>query len=318
MATLTINVSNIPGVLSLYSKVQIKHYTGSDTPPEILDLSYYEDLATGIDIVNSRTDVSDVNLNLTYSQYYFEDPLGTDSDYYISRYSNSDDTVYSAWSLPIQASSDGFDYNPLFPSEVQYSAADNLVIKKLRLLVGDPTDLVRLHGEEDLPNLHSDRKVFELSDKGWPYSIRLFNTQYTSYTNPSVNGYKYLRFNTSIDSSVTTISGIDTTVDVWYTTFRFSDKQLMDAYDNCLPPSPLTTTNCTQDIYLMQTAYDLLSSEAWELAVGDGAEIADTRDTYNPASGLTARDKLLARLKKQLDDAVKARRFVGMGGVRID
>lgn len=92
----------------------------------------------------------------------------------------------------------------------------------------------------------------------------------------------------------------------------------MEAYDTCFPPAPLTTSNCTQDIYLLQTAYDLLNGESWELAIEDGSEIVDGRDTYNPSSGLLARDKLLARLKKQLDAAVKLRLFSSIGGVRID
>ncbi len=318
MTTLTVTVSNITGIIAIFSKVQLMRYIGTDTPPSIINILDYVTIDNGIDIVSSRNDVSDIFLSQTYNQYYFEDPTGTTSDWYISRYTNYDTTITSGWSTPIQGIDGVFNYDPLFSPEVAYTASDKLVINKLRLLVGDPTNLTRMHGEEALSSLHSDRRVFELADKGWPYSVMLFNTQYVTNTNPTVNGYKYLRFNTPLDTSVTTVSGVDVAIDIWYTSFRYSDKQLMDAYDTTTPPAPLTVANCTQDIYLMQTAYDILTSESWELAFEDGAEIADNRDTYNPSAGLSARDKLLARLKKQLDEAVKSKRFISVGGVRID
>ena len=318
MTTLTINVSNITGVLAVFSKVQLMRYIGTDTPSSIINILDYVTIDNGIDIINNLTDVSAVQLNTTYNQYYFEDPTGTTSDWYIIRYTNYDSTMFSGWSTALQGMEGIFDYDPLFSPEVLYTPADKLVINKLRLLVGDPTNLTRMHGEEALSSLHSDRRVFELADKGWPYSVMLFNTQYITNTNPTVNGYKYLRFNTPLDTSVTTVSGVDVAIDIWYTSFRYSDKQLMDAYDTTTPPAPLTVANCTQDIYLMQTAYDLLSNESWELAFEDGAEISDSRDVYNPSSGLLARDKLLARLRKQLDETIKSKRFIGFGGIRID
>lgn len=318
MITITITVENLTDVLTIFSKIELLRYNGSSTPLLPINELEYATIANGIDQVNNRTDVSNVLLSPTYTQYYFIDPEGDSNSWYISRYANNTGSTTSGWSDPIQGDEDGMFYNPMYPSEVTYDATDKQTINKLRLFTGDPINLHRAYGEEALAYFHTDSMVFELQEKGWPVSINIYGRQYTSSADPSVNGYKYLKFNTSVNLSNTTISGVQQIIDVWFYTFRYSDKQLMEAYDTCLPPTPLTASNCTQDIYLMQTAYDLLNKESWELAIEDGAAITDSRDTYNPSAGLIARDKLLARLKKQLDEAVKSRRFIGLGGVRID
>ena len=211
-----------------------------------------------------------------------------------------------------------FYYNPLYPPEVDYGTQDRLVINRIRLLIGDPVGLSRMHGQEALSYLHQDKQVFELEEKGWPCSINMFNTQYTSSVNPTVNGYRYLRFNTPLDTSITTISGVDTSVDIWYYTFRNSDRQIMQIYDATPPPTPLTVSNCTPDIYMLQVAYDILNSETWEAISEDGVLIIDNRDTYDPTPGLQSRDKMLSKLKDRLEAAIKALRLSGIGGVRID
>ena len=91
----------------------------------------------------------------------------------------------------------------------------------------------------------------------------------------------------------------------------------MTAYDGAFPPTPLTSANCTSEIYMLQTAYDLLYSETWENLVEDGSSIKDGEDAYNPV-GLQYRDEMLDKLKKRIDDAVKSVRLLGISGVLID
>lgn len=318
MINITITVDNLTDVLTIFSKIEILKYIGTSTPSTTIDINDYEVISNGIDQMNNRNNVSDILLSTSFLQYIFIDPDGDNTSWYISRYSNNIGSTTSGWSDPVQGETGAMYYNPMYPSEVNYGTTDKQVINKLRLYIGDPVNLHRTYGEESLSYFHNDNMVFELREKGWPVSINIYGKQYTSSIDPSVNGYKYLKFASPVNLTNTTISGVQQSIDVWFYTFRYSDKQLMDAYDTCFPPAPLTTSNCTQDIYLLQTAYDILNSESWELAIEDGAEVLDGRDAYNPAAGLIARDKLLARLKKQLDDAIRARRFVGIGGVRID
>lgn len=318
MINITITVDNLTDVLTIFSRIDILKYTGSSTPSSPINIAEYMFINDGIDQTNNRPNVSNVLLFNSISQYSFVDPSGDSNSWYISRYSNNSGITTSGWSDPIQGDDGSLYYNPIYPSEMNYGTADKLIINKIRLLIGDPVGVARSFGEDALTNFHSDNVVFELQEKGWPTSINIYGTQYNSSVNPSVNGYKYLKFTSPVNLTSTTISGIEQSLDVWYYTFRYSDKQLMEAYDNCIPPAPLTIDNCTQAVYLLQTAYDLLNGEVWELALEDGASISDNRDTYNPTPGLNARDKLLERLKKQLADAIKYNLFSGFSGVRID
>jgi hypothetical protein len=147
-------------------------------------------------------------------------------------------------------------YDPVYAPEIVYGTADQLIIDRIRLYIGDPIDIRREYGEEALSSIHPDGKTYELDEKGWPTYITMGGKAYTSSPNPSVNGYRFLRFNEYIDDVCTTCSsyvgncGEDVTrdvtygVDIWYYTFRHSDRQIMEAYDSCPPPSPAYYHSC--------------------------------------------------------------------------
>lgn len=317
MINLTINVDDISNVLTVFNQVQIRRYIGAGTPSENIVLTDYATVS-GTDSISSRDGVSDVNLLSSYSQYYFIDPDGLGTDWYISRYYNGTTGATSGWSSPILGDTGDIFHNPMYPSEVDYSAEDQRIINQIRIWIGDPIGLTRDYGEEMEVNIHPDGAVYQFEEHGWPASVNMYGTQYTSTSDPAVNGYEYLKFREAIDTTKTVVSGIEYTIDVWYYTFRISDRQIMDAYDNCIPPAPLTTANATSEIYMMQTAYDLLYMETWEALNEDGAIIKDEADTYNPEPGLKYRTALLGKLRKRLDDAIKSLRLVGIEGVRID
>jgi len=317
MINLTITVDNITDVLTLFDRVEILKYNNTDTPTIPVDLSDYSTI-DGIDKVNNREHVSDVILSSTYTQYYFVDPDGISDNWYISRYFNTTTSGSSGWSDPVQGEDGDLLYNPLYPPEEYYNDTEKNVINRIRILIGDPIGIEREYGEGAGASIHSDGKVYELDDKGWPISINMYGTQYLTTSDPIVNGYRYLKFKQSLSFDPVTVSGITYYVDLWYHTFRFSDKQIMDVYNNTPPPPPLNSTNCTQEIYMLQTAYDLLSSESWENINEDGAYIKDGESTYDPSSGLKVRADMLAKLRKRLDDAIKSNRLLGITGVLID
>ncbi|MBV5346630.1 hypothetical protein JZU46_00135 [bacterium] len=318
MINLTLTVPNIKDVIILFSKLELLKYSGTTTPAIPINSLEFLAVPNGIDQINNRTSVSDIVLSTTFNQYYFVDPDGNNDSWYISRYTNANGSSTSGWSEPMQGEIGDFYYNPLFPAEVDYSTDDKRIINRLRLLIGDPIGLERLSGHEAESNLHTDKQVFELEEKGWPCSINMYGTQFTSTLDPTVNGYTFLRFKNTLDTTIKIVSGIEQTIDIWYYTFRHSDSQIMEAFDNCYPPTPLTSVNCTQDIYILQTAYDLLNSETWEAISENGAIITDDKDSYNPSPGLSMRDKMLTKLKDRLESAIKAVRLSGIGGVRID
>ena len=334
MISLTITVDNLSNVLEIFDTVQIRRYIGTAAvpPSETTDLIALTEYTTisGTDTLNNRTNVSDVLMNEDFNQYYYTDPDGFASNWYISRYYDSGTDSTSAWSEPIQGEPGDLYYNPQFPDEISYGTADQLIIDRIRLWIGDPLGLRREYGEEALSSIHPDGKTYEMDEKGWPAYINMGGLQFTNTDNPSVNGYRFLRFKNFIDdvcTECTTYSGacgedvvkeVTQGVDIWYYTFRNSDRQIMEAYDNCPPPAPLTTTTATSEAYMLQTAIDLLRKELWEDATEDGAAIKDEGSSYDPEPGMKIRKQMLDDLKKRLEDLKKAVMLTGITGVLID
>lgn len=320
MINLTFTVDNISTVLTVFDTIQIRRYIGTGIPPIPVDILDYTTLS-GSDSINNRTGVSDILLDSRYNQYYFVDPDGTAESWYVSRYFNSSNSSSSAWTDPVLGEPGDIYYDPSYPVEVEYGSADQLIIDRIRLLIGDPIGLNREYGDHAESSIHFDGRTYELDEKGWPAYVNMNGVQFTETTNPSINGYKYLRFTDFIDVPTTVISGgrtIQQGVDIWYYTFRWSDREIMEAYNTTPPPTPLNTSNCTAEIYMLQCAYDLLSSETWEDLTEDGARIQDEGSKYDPEPGLKNREAMLKRLKDRLDAAIKAVTLVGITGVLID
>ena len=145
--------------------------------------------------------------------------------------------------------------------------------------------------------------------------------QYTDATDPTINGYRYLIFNELIDTTLVVCSGskgYEYGVDIWYYTFRHSDREIMDAYDSCPVPPGLTSNNATNQAYVLYTAIRLLQQENWHDAIEDGATIRDEGSLYDPMPGFRFREALLDDLKKQLDDLVKSLMLRGIEGIRVE
>ena len=213
---------------------------------------------------------------------------------------------------------------------MEYSDEDQLIIDRIRLYIGDPLGIAREFGEEALASLHPDGKTYGLAQKGWPVYITMGGKGFTGKFNPSVNGYRYLKFQELVNDVCyacaegpdlcgdTSVKLITQGVDIWYYTFRNSDRQIMEAYDTCPPPPGLTTTNATSQAYILQTAIDLLTKEIFEDATEDGAYIKDKDTVYDPKPGLSVRKALLDDLRKQLKDLTNSLLMKGITGVLVD
>jgi hypothetical protein len=299
MITLNITVDDISTVIQVYDRIRYARAT-SDT--------------------GTFTTVSGLGPTILVagvSSYSEIDDDGTSTNWYKSQYYSTSTSNESSWSDPVLGDAGDLFYNPLFPTELNLGTAQQLVVDRIRTLVGDPIGLRRDYGEEAASSIHFDNKTYELEQKGWPASVHMGGTAYNTSTNPTINGYKYLRF--SSDISVTTVtSGIEYGVDIWYYTFRWSDRQILETYDNTPPPVPLSAANTSSEVFMLACAYDLLSNETWEDNIEDGAVVKDEGSHYDPSPGLKQREEMLKRLKKRLDDAIKASTFLANTGVLID
>lgn len=339
IVSLTLTVDNISTVIDIFDRIQIKKFDNPITEVPITpvtDASAIADYSTvsGVDTLggsyptaSERPGVSDILLNENYNQYYFTDPSGQYYDWYISRYYNQVTGATSGWSDPVLGEAGDIFYDPKYPDEVEYGTEDQQIIDRIRTYIGDPRGLRREYGEDAASSIHPDGKTYEMDEKGWPALINMGGEAFNTVDKVTVNGYRFLRFYNYIDIT-TTVTGSNSTpcdpdyyfhgVDIWYYTFRNSDREIMDAYDRCPIPAGLNSTTVTTEAYILQTSINLLLKENWEDAFEDGAVVTDETTRYDPSPGLRARKDLLDFLKKKLDELVKHLQLRGIEGVLID
>lgn len=305
MIHLSFIVDNVNTVLQIYNTIQVQR-ASQELPA---DETNYSTL--------SGVDGHPIPLVAGTVQYALTDPAGISSSWYRSRYYSTSTGSVSAWSDPILGEPGDLYYNPLFPPEIAYGTADQLVIDRIRRLIGDPIGLRREYGSEAASSIHFDDKTYELDERGWPVSVTMGGIAMNDSTDPTINGYRFLKFDQDI-TIISTVSGVEYGIDIWYYTFRFSDREIMEAYDNCPVPIGLTLTTVTPEAFILQTSIDLLTQNATENVFENGAKISDEGSHYDPATGIEALDDLLDKLQKRLDDLVKRLMMSGITGYRLD
>lgn len=309
---LTIIVDNISQVIQVYDRVQIRRADN--------ELMTDAALLTDLGVVNGGLSYITLSSDTTY--YYAVDADGTSDDWYQSRYYHSTTSgVISSWSDAVRGEGADLFYDPCYPPEISMTSSEELVVNEIRLLIGDPKDVNREYGENAASSIHPDGMTYEFDEKGYPLCITMGGVSYNTTADPTVNGYRYLIFEDCINVTEVVCSGTcDNTrgVDIWYYTFRNSDRQILEAYNSCPPPPPLNTTNATEQAYILYTAKRLLQQENWHDAIEDGPEISDEGTRYSPRPGFEFRKALLDDLNKQLDDLVQSLILRGIEGVRVE
>jgi len=308
---LNIVVDNITDVMQIYNRIEIER---AEDEAFTTNVSGLYNLGLG------NYGYIPLQIGTTYYRAYDSDGI-SNLHWYHSRYTNPSTSGISSWSPAVQGAAPDLFYDPCFPPEMNLTDTEKDIIGEIRLLIGDPLDVNREYGEEAASSIHPDGKTYELDEKGWPICITMNGTQYNDSSNPTINGYKYLIFNEFIDVTQIVCSGtkaIEYGVDIWYYTFRWSDRQILEAYNKCPVPIGLTVTTANVQSYILYTAIRLIGSENWHDAIEDGADVRDEGTAYSPASGFVFRAKLLDDLKKKLDDLVKLLKMTGITGIRVD
>lgn len=271
-------------------------------------------------ILGSFTALTDMTIDMIPGRTYYStvDREGTYMDWYRWYYTKDTvDTTYSGVNMlgPTKGSLGDHFYSPLYPPEVNYTDKEISIIKRLRSVIGDPISLKRDYGELMYTNVHQDNMTYELQDKGWPVDITINGIKYNEATEPVVHNYKYLQFYSDITEPVT-ISGITYSIDIWYYTFRHSDREIIEQWSMCPVPPGLNKKNCPEEAYILQTGIDLLLNESFEDSIEAAATVSDEGTSYSP--DFSFRQALLDMLKKRLDDLIKQYKFIGTYGIRIE
>ncbi len=334
MIGLVFNVPNIELILTAYDQIQCIRYdaerTNTDIQPET-PIGQPETLVDWATVSGTAEHPFPIDLIPGQTVYTGYDAIGDDWDWFSSRYYDSNTGAYSAWSEPQLGEEEDIYFDPMYPDEMEFTSEERGIIDRIRILIGDPVGISREFGEEAMASLHPDGRTFELAEKGWPAYIMMGGKGFTGKYNPTVNGYRYLKFQEQVDEVCyscyqdESLCGGDAdprlltyAVDIWYYTFRWSDREILETYEGCTPPIGLTEETATSQAYVLQTAIDLINSELLEDAIEDGAKLADDKTKYDPFPGLDARRKILKGLKKDLEDLVKSLKMARIEGVLID
>lgn len=298
---LTIEVDNPATVVLSYDKIKVYSATSkSGTYAEITTAS------TRLAISSATT-------------YSYTDLNGTATTWYRTSFFNSTTSAESSLSTPRQGLPDRNYQGTTFPPEVQLSTSEQTVINWIRQTIGDYKELRRDYVNDCYDNVFEDRLVYELQDKGWPVKVRLDGREFSvahvqTNFNPTVDGNKFITF-TGITGKVITTTGI---LDVWYNTFRFSDKEILEAYDNTTTPAGIPTANATTEMYILKASISILEGEIWQDMINAGSRVVDGDTTFDPSPGLAGRQRMIDSLKTRLDDVVRKARSGIFTGVRID
>lgn len=305
MSNIKIDIENIKQAYKVFDTLKIQRSLNNEYGP-------YED-------------ISDISIASDKSVYRYFDAGGNPDYWYRAKLYCSGCTYKhpcvsgseTDWFDPVRGDSVNLYFNPVYPDESFYENNDYVIINKIRELIGDKIELKREYGEDTVSSIHPDGRTYELDHKGWPVCVIMNGKNYVDINNPVVDDYRYLYFNEDMVTT-TTVSGVDYNIDIWYKSFRHSDREIMEAYDNTTPPPLLSEKTAPKEAYLLQAAMDLLLSESLQDAVEDGAQISGDGSSYSPGAGFSYREQLMTRIQKRIDDLVRMHIFRGLSGVVID
>ena len=249
-------------------------------------------------------------------RYSYTHTEGTSDTWYKSSMYKSGTGEECCWSDPVQGVCPSLYHFATYPPECVFEESDSVIIRKIRRLIGDLKTLGRLYvdGSDDYTMstaIQLDNHTVNLGEKCWPVYVSVNSDEKTTLGNPIVQGYQYLTFSGTLDSSADT-------VDVWYYTFKFSDREIFESYGDTLIPPGLTSDTVTQDHIVLQAAVDLLENMTAEDMVDNGALVRDDQTVYDPSPGLRERDIAIKRLKDRLDKLVRQYMFGNLTGVLLD
>lgn len=270
-------------------------------------------------------------ISLTGAETYtYCDLTSTPALYYKAQYYHSTSMVSSTFSEVAQETGIFSEYTvptttATYPPEIALSADDREIVESIRITLGDLGIIERDVFDSSDPQaavscqaqISNDQCTWELIEwKGWPQKVVLNGTEKTSINDPQVVGYRFLTFS----GGTACITG---SLDVLYNSFRFSDREILLAYDrsvNLLVSCGLPETLITTEMRIMQAAILLLEGELREIRHGAFA-IRDGDTSFDNSRTLEGRTLDLNDLKQKIRELIECARYnaaYNLTGCRID
>jgi hypothetical protein len=264
------------------------------------------------------------------TSYTYVDVNSTASTYYRVQFYNSGTLATSVFSDVAQGTGNFSEYSvpestATYPPEIALSVQDREIVESIRITAGDLGMIERdFYDSSDsqsrfscAAHISSDQCTWELIEyKGWPQRVVLNGVQKTNIADPQVLGYRYLTFS----GTTPCITG---TLDVFYNSFRFADREILLAYDranNLLVSCGLTVAQITTEMLIMQAAILLLEGELRE-AHQQAVSVRDGDTSYDNSRTIVSRTADLQDLKNKIRELIECARVgasYALEGVRID
>jgi hypothetical protein len=269
-----------------------------------------------VEITSVATRISLVD-NVAY--YSFTDESGHIEYLYSYSFYNSVSTAESSKSTSFYGWVPNFEFGDTsYPAEYATSQSERDIIDTIRFYIGDGKVINRDYVNPSCESLYSNVSecgtTYKLSEApAWPVKIIKDSVEYITASEPTVYGNEYLVFS---NSTISTTSGV---VDVWYETFRHSDREILELYTTAPPPFPLTITDVSTAMKGLQVAIILLESEIRNLMGNISGSFSVSGDTsFNPEPLLRQKQDDLKRFRARLEEMVDQESVFGITGVRID
>ncbi len=100
-----------------------------------------------------------------------------------------------------------------YPREQDYSTTASGYIDKIRIYLGDMKQIRRDYVDGCTSNVMGDNFTYVLEDKGWPLKVSLTSAsgtiEFTTTSNPIVQGYKYIVFSSSQVQIAANVYGVN-------------------------------------------------------------------------------------------------------------
>jgi hypothetical protein len=262
--------------------------------------------------------------------YSLLDLTASPARYYKAQYRNSSTLISSVFSELAQETGVFSEYTvptstATYPPEIALSEQDREIVESIRITVGDMGSVERDFYDSSEAScqvscgaqISSNGCTWELSEpRGWPLRVILDGVDKTTLTDPQVLGYKFLAFS----GTGPCITG---TLDIFYNHFRFSDREILMAYDrsiNLIVSCGLEENQITTEMRIMQAAILLLEGEARYTYEGS-VRIRDGDTSYDNTGAIAARNADLEDLRRKMRELLECARInasYDLEGVRVD
>jgi len=206
-----------------------------------------------------------------------------------------------------------------YPPEISLTVEEEGVVSDIRKLIGDYPEV----GYDAYGFVSSDTgpfssrvfrndSLYRFSEKSWPLKITVSGMDYEDSDNPTVNNYQWLLFS---DAPLD-----EPTFEMFFQTFRFSDKEILDAFDQALVILSERSIPVSKiPINLQEVQAAILLLEGQTASQPGSIQVTDGRTQFTKGKGADVQylDGLRSQLKEMMTN-VRMHIALNLGGIRLE